>query len=131
MMKKSILYLLISSALLIISCSTRELLDDRYQNVGESILRANNFLRIQHIAGYPDVITSDQYKDVLRQKAPSFAPAIEPYYINVVTKKDHIVVRVSDAGKVFLIQPSCIIDSIYCWVYKGECDSTIQKDPCQ
>jgi hypothetical protein len=116
--------------LLVVSCSSHELLDDRYQAVGGSVLRANKLLKLEYPDGVPSEISSTQYKDVLRKGAPSFATALEPFDVEVRVKADHFIVLVTDNDEVFLVQPSCLTDEIFCWVYKGQCDPDAFQDPC-
>ncbi len=121
---------LVACLFLAIGCSSRELLDERYGDLGLAANQLNAMLDVKYEGMPPLSLSSEEIRQALLPNFKSLYGKLSGYNISIVRSESGFGIAIRDGDSLIMIDCASTNDSTDYWFY-GENPPTVPDNPCR
>lgn len=104
--------------------------NENYQEIASPVITANGLLMVKYPQGIPEIVSSQEYKELLKEDYTLLYDILTPYDVKIQKSGNHFKVAVYHSSQQVLFDLSCTENRIDCWVYNGDCNPDTLKVDC-
>lgn len=121
---------IVAYLLITIGCSSKELLDERYGDLGPAANQLNAMLDVRYEGVPPLSLSSEEIRQVLLPNFKSLYDKLDGYKISILRSESGFGIAVRDVDSLVLIDCASTNDSTDYWFY-GENPPQLPDVPCR